>query len=287
MFRRGLCALLLGALVVLVPPAFAASGDAATIGPASGWLLMDGGGVVKPEILQRFVELAGGPEAAFVLIPTALADSEIDMVGQPAAMAEALHVTRLTTLHTRDRDVANSDAFVEPLRRASGVWFAGGRQWRLADAYLGTAVEREVKALLARGGVVGGTSAGATIQGSLLIRGQPGYMHDADGDNTLMLSIGHETGFGLLKNAAVDQHLNTRHRESDLEPVVASHPGLLGIGLDEGAAIVVHGDRFEVIGGRVTIFDGARHDGALHYFLGPGQVYDLKNRAVEAGAEQK
>jgi cyanophycinase len=183
-------------------------------------------------------------------------------------------VKNVTVLHTNDRREADSKNFVGPLRQATAVWIPGGRQWRLADAYLGTRTEREIKALLKRGGVVGGSSAGATIQGSYLVRGAP------EG-NTIMMAKGHEIGFGLLRGAAVDQHIITRHRESDLDPVIAAHPKLLGIGIDESTAIVVQGDEFEVIGAsKVAMHDGRDHDGKQYYFLMPGQKFDLKKRAV-------
>src|SRR2546428_8830034 len=93
------------------------------------------------------------------------------------ARAFDVDVENIAVLHTRDPVRADSPGFAEPLRRASGVWIGGGRPYRLADAYLGTAVEREIKALFARGGVVGGGSAGATIQGSILVRGAPSDEH--------------------------------------------------------------------------------------------------------------
>lgn len=101
-----------------------------------------------------------------MVIPTENADDEIDTAKIVLAFAREFTVKHVTVLHTRDRVKANSEGFVEPLRHASGVWIDGGRQWRLADTYLGTAVEREIKALLMRGGVVGGSSAGANIQNS-------------------------------------------------------------------------------------------------------------------------
>jgi cyanophycinase len=167
-------------------------------------------------------------------------------------------------LHTREKARANSEYFIDALRKASGVWIMGGRQWRLAEAYLDTAVEREIKELVERGGVVGGSSAGATIQGSYLVRGDPKT-------NTIMMSSGHEKGFGLLPNSAIDQHVNTLNRKRDLVMVIEKHPELLGLGIDEGAAIVVHRDSFEVIGGQVAIYDGHRHNGAFYYSLSPGR----------------
>lgn len=249
-----------------------------TIGPARGWLVIQGGGKMPPGLGQRLVTLAGGPDANFVLIPTAGRDEGMDLENIRKSFAQNLGLTHVTILHTRDRKQADSKEFVEPLRRASGVWIEGGRQWRLADAYLGTAVEKEIKALLARGGVVGGSSAGATIQGSYLVRGASATPGNPDGDNTIMMAPGHEAGFALLPNSAIDQHVIVRHRENDLDPVIAAHPGLLGIGIDESAAIIVHGDSFEVMAGKVII-----HDGKPSYVLSPGTKFNLRTRKVEGG----
>ncbi|HXB01280.1 MAG TPA: Type 1 glutamine amidotransferase-like domain-containing protein [Opitutaceae bacterium] len=253
--------------------------------PVKGWLIMVGGGGVPDEVKKRFVSLAGGPNANFVLIPTAMSDDQLTasgfLQGQGKGLAKlwGINPDHITMLHARDKAHANSAHFIETLRKASGVWIPGGRHWRLVDAYLDTAVEREIKELVARGGVVAGSSAGATIQGSFLIRGDPGTEKNPDGDNTIMIAKGYERGFGLLSNSAIDQHVNTRRRENDLAGVIEKHPELLGIGIDEGTAIVVHGDSFEVIGsGRVTITDGNRNNGAPYYFLSPGQTFDLKRR---------
>lgn len=249
-----------------------------TLGPAKGSLVIVGGGRVVPEIQQRFVELGGGPGANFVLIPTAQGDEGMNPERAAAGLEKSFGIAHVTVLHTRDRKLADSAEFVKPLQQASGVWIEGGRQWRLADAYLGTAVEREIKALLARGGVVGGSSAGATIQGSYLVRGASAVPGNPDGDNTIMMAPGHEAGFALLLNSAIDQHVITRHRESDLAPVIASHPGLLGIGIDESTAIVVHGNDFEVIGNsKVIVHDGKKP----FYFLSHGQKFNLKTRLPE------
>ena len=101
----------------------------------------------------------------------------------------------------------------------------------------------------------------------------------------IMMAPGYETGFGLLTDSAIDQHVNTRGRESDLGPVISRHPELLGIGIDQGAAIVVHGDSFLVVSGQVAIHDGKEHDGALYYFLSSGQTFNLKTRSVEVQGE--
>jgi cyanophycinase len=267
-------------LLLLISPVVTATSDydpSPTVGPAKGSLVIVGGGTVVPEIRNRFVDLAGGVDANFVLIPTAQGDP-VDQEQARSIFFLRFGVPHITVLHTRDRKVADSAEFTQALRQASGVWIEGGRHWRLADAYLGTGVEREIKALLARGGVVGGSSAGATIQGSYMVRGAPASPGNPDGDNRIMMVPGYETGFALLTNSAIDQHVIARHREGDLVPVIASHPGLLGIGIDEKTAIVVHGDDFEVIGdSKVIIHDGKKP----FYFLSHGQKFNLKTRLPE------
>jgi cyanophycinase len=247
---------------------------AADIGPSKGSLLIVGGGQLGPELVQRFIDLAGGKDAPMVFIPTAEETDPVHATVENNFLTKA-GVTHVSILHTRDRKVADTDEFVKPLLEARAVWFEGGRQWRLVDSYLNTRTEKEVWNVLARGGVVGGSSAGATIQGSYLVRG-------AREGNTVMMAPGYEQGMGFLKQAAVDQHVITRHREDDLNSVIDRFPKLLGIGIDESTAIVVKGDQFEVIGkSKVFIHDAGYKpaaDGKKWYTLAAGDRFDLKKR---------
>ena len=243
------------------------------VGPRQGALVIVGGAMKDPAIMERFIDLAGGPEAPIVIIPTAGAGDHYDQYYPGARRWRKLGAEHITVVHARDRNVANSDAFVEPITKARGVWFPGGRQWRLADAYLGTLVHDALRDVLDRGGVVGGSSAGATILGSYLARGDTAT-------NTVMMGD-HEVGFGFLRDTAIDQHLLRRNRQFDLIEIIETHPELLGIGLDEDTAIVVQGDAFEVIGqSYVAIYDHERmvDSGGRFYFLGAGDQYDLKTR---------
>ncbi|MDP7478696.1 MAG: cyanophycinase [Vicinamibacterales bacterium] len=243
------------------------------VGPPRGALVIVGGAMRDPAIVERFIRLAGGPQAPIVVIPTAGGAETYDQYYPGLRAFTEVGATDLTVLHTTDRKEANSEAFVEPLRRARGVWFPGGRQWRLADAYLDTRVHEELRGVLNRGGVVGGSSAGATILGSYLARGD-------SATNTIMMGD-HEVGLGFLRNVAIDQHLLRRNRQFDLLEVIEARPDLLGIGLDEDTAIVVQGDEFEVMGrSYVVIYDHGRvlDSGGRFYFLGAGDRYDLKTR---------
>ncbi len=266
--RRAIILLVVAALTGGAGPAAAQQ-----VGPANGALVLVGGNLQDPAIVERFLDLAGGPDAPVVLIPTAGGAESYDETWRGVDAFRAAGARRLTVLHTPDRDTADTEAFVEPLRRARGVWFGGGRQWRLADAYLHTRVHEELREVLARGGVVGGSSAGATILGSYLVRGDTRT-------NTIMMGD-HEEGFAFLRNVGVDQHLLRRNRQFDLLEVIRARPELLGIGIDEDTAIVVRGDSFEVIGrGYVAIYDYERRldSGGLFYFLAPGDTYDLATR---------
>ena len=169
------------------------------VGPKAGVLVVDGG-AQNPESIRRFVALAGGSDSPFVLIPTASESDHVDVKTEEHAFVREFGVKNVTVLHTRDRAEADTEAFVAPLKTARGVWFGGGRQWRLVDAYMGTRTQRELEAVLARGGVIGGGSAGATIQGSYLVRG-------AREGNHIMMAKGYEEGFGYLRGVAIDQHL--------------------------------------------------------------------------------
>jgi cyanophycinase len=245
--------------------------DGPLVGPTNGTLLIAGGGRLGPEIWSRFVELAGGPDARIVVIPTAGADDSYHDDWGGLRGLRAAGATNLTVLHTRDRQEADSGEFVEALQEATAVWFPGGRQWRLVDSYLHTRVHDELFELLDRGGVIGGTSAGASIQASFLIRGDPAT-------NDIVFSPEYEKGFGFLTGAAVDQHLSARNRQNDLWEVLTLHPRLLGIGLDEGTAMVVQRDRAEVIGAnQVRIYDASGPSRYSRVFRS-GDVVDLGTR---------
>ena len=250
-----------------------APASAQQVGPANGSLIVAGGALSDPAVFARFVDLAGGPSAPIVIIPTAGGAEEYDQYFRGRRPFEAAGARDITILHTTDPEVANTDAFVEPLLDARGVWFTGGRQWRLADSYLDTRVHDALWAVLDRGGVIGGSSAGASIQGSYLVRGDTRT-------NTIMMGD-HEVGLGFLKGVGIDQHLLRRNRQFDLIEVIRAKPELLGIGIDENTAIVVQGDRFEVVGQSYAVIYDANatlDGGGLFYFLAPGDRFNMATR---------
>jgi cyanophycinase len=182
-------------------------------------------------------------------------------------------------LHTNDPKVADTEAFVKDLREANAVWFDGGRQWNIVDSYVNTLTLKEFHKVLERGGVIGGSSAGATIQGDYLVRG------DTSGSTVVMTEeVNHQHGFAFLRRSAIDQHINARNRWDHLIPVIQKYPNLLGIGLSEGTAIIVTGDQFEVMGKwKVAVHDNSRPYQPWekpYYVLSIGDVYDMKARRI-------
>jgi cyanophycinase len=256
-------------------------------GPAKGTLVIVGGGALEGTgILERFIQIAGGPDKKFIIVPTA--GGNRDDEGTVRAYDEQRIVEswvkrglkNVKMLHTHDPKVADTEAFVKDLKDADAVWFNGGRQWNIVDSFARTRTLAEFYKILERGGVIGGSSAGATIQGEYLVRG------DTSGPNVMMTQEpNHQEGFRFLRKSAIDQHINARNRWDDLIPVIQKYPTLLGIGLSEGTAIVVTGDKFEVMGKwKVAVHDNTRiyQPGEKPYYvLSPGDVYNMKARKIE------
>jgi cyanophycinase len=277
----------IAAVALCVTAAVPIAQEGPEYGPAKGTLVIVGGGNLNGSgIDEKFIQLAGGPDKNFVIVPTAggnrnaqgqLIEYKEDQIIAPWVKLGLKHVHML---HTADPKVADTEEFAKALRDADAVWFNGGRQWNLVDSYANTLTEREFHAVLDRGGVIGGSSAGATIQGDYLVRG------DTSGPQVMMTAEpNHQTAFKFLRNVAIDQHINTRNRWDDLDRVIAKHPNLLGVGLSEATAIIVHGDRFEVMGAwKVAVHDDTRLYQPWEkpfYILSAGDVYNMKTRRIE------
>lgn len=239
--RRSLAALLAGLLLGLLPAAVRAQTkiDKPLSRPikkeVAGSLVIVGGGLLPDTVRERFLELAGGKKGRLVVIPTASKLADQTRISRSYNYWKAQGLASVSMLHTLEPKEANDPAFVKPLKEATAAWLGGGDQSRLANAYHGTAVEMELQRLLARGGVIGGTSAGASVMSEIMITG-----------GNPQARVG--TGFGLLPNVVIDQHFQNRKRRQRLLGVLASHPRCLGLGIDEKTAVVVSGHAFTVLG---------------------------------------
>lgn len=197
-----------------------------------------------------------------------------------AAFAD-LGVTDLVELYVHDRAETLSEEVLEPLRNAAGVFFTGGDQLRISSQIGDTPVERFVREIHANGGVIAGTSAGASVMSdTMLVRGSSAETHRI-GDLHMA------AGLGLIHDVIIDQHFAERGRIGRLLGAVAQNPRILGIGIDEDTAIVVENGEFEVHGrAGVYVVDGsgvtasniaeAKPDRAL-------SIYDIRMHVLSAG----
>ncbi|MGZ0170553.1 MAG: cyanophycinase [Planctomycetales bacterium] len=248
-----LCLLAVGVFVGATSPA---SAD-------DGILVVVGGGTIPDTVIDRFVELAGSDEARLVVIPTASSDGGLATSETIAELWGSRGINHTDLLHTRDRNQANDDAFVKPLKDATAVWISGGQQSRLAAAYVGTRVQAELQALLKRGGVIGGSSAGAAIQSGVMIE-----------SGNLVPKI--SRGLDLIPNTIIDQHFLRRNRMNRLIEAVNQHPDRMGIGIDESTAAIVHGNRAEVVGDSyVTIVSSSEARPLAMQTLRAGDQFEL------------
>ena len=271
--------------MLLIGETTLAQKETITTGPKNGSLIVIGGGRLTDDIVKEFYNLSGGESAKIVVIPTAsVINNRIDST-RILRNFKRYGFSNITILHTSDPKEANKDAFVQPIKEATGIYFLGGRQWRIADGFLNTKAHTEMFKLLDRGGVIAGSSAGATIQGSYLARG--------DTKNNQIMMGDHEEGLGFITNLAIDQHVIARNRQFDMFEILKNRPELLGIAIDESTAIVVKGDTFKVIGkSYVIMYDGTflSREGSrlkklppknqLFYYLRKGDKYNLRERKV-------
>ena len=237
-----------------------------------GTLVIAGGGELPNQIRQKFVELAGGAKARIVVLPAVRTSDELER--NYVESWKTFGVNQVRVLRTTDRAEAERNEFSAALEDADGVWIGGGSQTSLVNWYGGTPVERRIKRLLDRGGVVGGTSAGAAVMSGLMIAG---------GRDGRTLS----QGFGLWPDVVIDQHFLKRNRWRRLQYALSTRPELTGLGIDEDTALVVERKtgRFVVLGkSYVTICvpeDGARP--ARVEFLKAGDLTTLAE--LRAGVE--
>lgn len=270
------------AMALLVPTALLAQtrgprAAAPKVGPPRGTVIVVGGGSMGPEIYSEFIKAAGGPDALIIDVPTAGGDSVYTQNAPGTRGWKNAGAKNVYVLHTKDRKLADSDSFVAIIKKAGGVWFEGGRQYHLVDSYGGTRTEAAFNEVLARGGVIGGSSAGASILGDFLVRGAP------SNNNFIMDDPSHQKGFAYLRGVGIDQHVVARERLADLaDSIIPKYPNLLAISEDEGTAWVVRGDTGTIVGrNKAFAYNGKANDpGRPFLTLFPGDKYNLATRSV-------
>jgi cyanophycinase len=246
------------------------------------------------DVLERFMELAGGERARIAIIPTASEEAQ-DAGERYVKVFRKLGAAEADWLRVETRDDANTESTLELLRNASGIFITGGDQARLVSLLAGTLVMECIRLRNADGVVVAGTSAGASIVSAHLMSGGTGLAGNSNDAAARKGMVELVAGFGLLQDIIVDQHFSQRGRMGRLLASFAANPGLLGIGLDEDTAVLIDREGvLEVLGSNmVTIVDG--RDATSDYsereigdvltvvrsslnVLGPGRKFDLNRR---------
>jgi len=248
-----------------------------TVGPASGTLIV--GSAETPDILARLIEAAGGPDALIIYVSTASRlkpDGPFERVApNPEERLKTAGAKNVVVLHTFDRKVADSDSFVETIKKANGVWFGGGHPEYLLDTYAGTKAQTAFGSVLSRGGVLGGASAGAVVLAS-------------DTTNSLLdenYQLAPRKGFGFLRTVGFQPHAQSPKPDSWM----LKRPDLLRIAADNSTAWVVRGNVAEIIGtGNAYVYgENSGTPGTLSFItLRPGDQYDLANRVVRDPANR-
>ncbi len=269
-------------LLAAVAPAFGADAP-------KGHLFLIGGGKRPAAVMTKFIELAGGPSARILVVPTA---SELpDTVHSYRKELAALGATDVAGLDVRIPPDAHRKSLVEAVENAGGIFFAGGDQRRIVKALHASPVGDAIAAAYRRGAVIGGTSAGTACMSPLMLTGE------GDPKTISARNVELWPGLGLFPGAILDQHFVARQRQNRLVTAVLENPAYLGIGVDEATAVWLRPDgTFEVLGeSAVFVYDAAAAtvtraagDGPgllgvrnlrTHVLL-PGDVFDLAVRSA-------
>ncbi|NHF58125.1 cyanophycinase [Flavobacteriaceae bacterium TP-CH-4] len=242
-----------------------------------GYVMLMGGGISEQQ--AAFINRFCSAERPLVVIPTAYSDKAIQRDTHFRKVRERfrkLGIDSVQMLHTRSRAVANTPAFVQPLEETKAVFFLGGKTAHIVDAYKNTAVQEALEAILQRGGLVAGVSAGSGCQASYFT-----------GKDSL------HPGFEFLKNTVIMNHFLRKNKQFDHTDFFQKNRHYLGLGIDEGTALIIHKGVGEVVGSSyVAIYDGTDYvrsndeivplpsDSERFYLLQQGDRYDLNQRQV-------
>ena len=265
-------------------------------GRQRGWIIPIGGAEDKensPQILRRFVQLAGGDAADIVVIPTA--SLLRDTGPRYERIFQDLGAASVATLDFDTRRDAGEAGRLERLQRASGIFFTGGNQLRLATLVGGTSVAKAVRVANAAGTPVAGTSAGAAFISEHMIA------FGDEGSTPVAGSVRLAPGLGLTNRFIIDQHFRQRDRLGRLLTALAYNPFAIGIGLDEDtAAFIAPDNTVHVEGsGAITVVDAADLQfssmdsvsegrpvcliGVQLHILTQGATFNLHTRRADAG----
>lgn len=227
-------------------------------GDIKGHLFIIGGGSRPDSLMAHFIELGGGPKARILIVPYASGDIH-DTGSYQQQEFQRMGCTSVEYISVSKEEI-NSKKALDMLEGVTAVFFSGGDQNRLTAMLLNTKFLEKIKEIYRKGGVVGGTSAGAAVMSRIMLTGdEKNVPEKRKGDFSFIKAESVQTaeGFGFVEDAIIDQHFIIRKRENRLISVVLQHPDLKGIGIDESTAIIINPDHtFQVAGqSQVMVFE--------------------------------
>jgi cyanophycinase len=266
----------------------------------TGQLIIIGGHEDKEgdKLILRYLaqEVASGK----LVVATVASDDPADRWGLYEPLFRRLGIRHVHHLELGSREEAKSDRAVRVLSGAKAVFFTGGDQLKITTTIGDTPIYERIQEIFDGGGIIAGTSAGASVMCETMLVSGPG-----EASHRIGAALHMAPGLGLLQDCVVDQHFAERGRMGRLVAAVAQNPRILGIGIDENTAVVVRNhSRFRVIGdGAVYVVDGsdvsytnltdAGQDRTLSVFdlrvhlLSQGDTFDLKQRVPVAGPAER
>ncbi len=257
-------------VLISILPTFSAASDREV-----GTLFLSGGGTSEPRVFEKFTALAGGRDASIVVIPTASTIADRDDAEQyiQQVFDKYFQSSNASMLHTRDREIADTDAFADRILDADGVWIWGGQAKRFTSVYVGTRVQDALMQRMNDGGLIGGTSSGAVVLVDLVVR--PG-----DTETSEIVKSNNIAGTGLLDGVLLDVHAMARNRIVPMLNVIDEYPGRTAISIDENTAIIVRGDIFEVFGRSYVTVYNVKGRMEPFTFLGEGDHFSFELNSI-------
>jgi len=203
----------------------------------------------EKRILREILRRAGSRR---VVIATLASKVKDELWAEYERAFRDLQAEDVVHLAIESREEASDARHLERLDGAGCVFFTGGDQLKITSKLGGTPVAHAIARIHRQGGVIAGTSAGASVMSeTMLVSGHGEESPKVRG------ALRMAPGLGFVRGVVVDQHFAERGRLGRLLAAVAHNPQNLGVGIDEDTAVIFEEERrFSVLGaGSVTIVD--------------------------------
>ena len=228
----------------------------------TGSLFIIGGGHKTDQLMQQLVMTAQiQPDDYIAILPMSTTEPDTSYYYIKEDFGRVCKNRVISFNFTKD-DV-NKTSWLDSVRHAKLIYITGGDQSRFMNIVLHTPIQQAIKDAYKNGATVAGTSAGAALMSYHMLTGNQ-LLGDTTYESTFPKlwnnNVEVKEGLGLLDSAIIDQHFIARSRYNRLLTAIAKYPSLPCIGIDEGTAIIVHGNIIKVAGtSQVIVFSDPRN----------------------------